>query len=314
MNDELLKRRAEAKREDMKRYGERLTQLRKHLASGDYDLARQLAGDLRDTLVFGEVIKAFEEKPETFHCEDCGKNIEGLAFRKDTLSWIRPHFCDSCEQREKEKEINRQKRAFANFVDRRMETILKVVGVEGLLLNSSYEGFTSALVQTCRRSVTGKHGLYICGGVGRGKSWLSVALLKELIRTPQLDEEISRRVTSNIYEFRNLYRFVYVPWLLMEIKSSYDNNSGKTEQGLIEEYTNIPVLVLDDIGSERPTEWVREKLNMIIYFRNNRGLKTLYTSNIAPDELQERLDERITSRILQQCEIIHLTGPDRRRQ
>jgi DNA replication protein DnaC len=118
----------------------------------------------------------------------------------------------------------------------------------------------------------------------------------------------------DINMFRDWFRFVYVSWLLTEIKASYDNSSSLTEQGIIEEYSSNPVLILDDLGSERPTEWVREKLNMIINFRNIRGLKTIYTSNFAPEELQNRLDERITSRILQQCEVIHLTGADRRRQ
>ena len=75
------------------------------------------------------------------------------------------------------------------------------------------------------------------------------------------------RLINDINNFRELCRFVYVPRLLMEIKSSYDNNNSLTEQGIIEE---LPLLVLDDIGSENPTEWGREKLNMIIYSEYQR--------------------------------------------
>jgi len=314
MNDELLKRSAELKAEALKKYEGKLTELNKHLVNGQYKLARELAEDFRDTPVFAEVIKAFQEKPEVFHCKICGEKVDALSFNKHSLTWVRPHLCDGCDLREKENEIERQKRVFANFIERNMNHILGSVGVEGLLLNSSYEGFPSSVIQTCKRSVMGKHGLYIFGEVGRGKTWLSVALLKDLIKTLEIPEQMRSSVIRDIKKFRDIYRFVYVPWLLMKIKSSYDSNSSLTEQGIIEEYTNIPVLVLDDIGSERPTEWVREKLNMIIYFRNNRGLRTIYTSNVDPEGLKERLDERITSRILQQCEIIRLTGPDRRRQ
>jgi DNA replication protein DnaC len=314
INDALLTRRAELNADKMKKFGGILTELKKHLAKGQHNLARELAEDLRDTLVFGEVLKAFQEKPESFQCELCGEKIEGLAFKKDTLTWIKPHLCERCKQKEKESEMEKDKRSFANFVERNMETILKATGVEGLLLNASYDGFSKDTVQACKRSVMAKSGLYIWGGVGRGKTWLSVATLKDLIKTTEIPKELKKRVSNNSYYFRDYYRFVYVNWLLMSIKSTYDNNDTQTEQAIITEYTNIPVLVLDDIGAERPTEWVREKLNMIIYFRNNKCLKTLFTSNYKPAELQERLDERISSRIVQQCDIIHLSGPDRRIQ
>ena len=316
MNDELLKKRAEAKAEALKEYGGMLAEIKKHLAKGDYAMARQLAGDLSDTaFVFGEIIRLFKEKPETFHCNDCGKEIEGVMFKERTLTWRTPYLCDSCEQKEKENEIERQKRSYGNFVERKMFEILTSVGVQKLLFLASFENFPPEIVKICKRVVTGKHGLYIWEGVGRGKTWLSVALLKELIKTLDVAKEISSSsLTNDINQFRKMYRFISVPGLLMEIKSSYDINSSLTEQGIIREYTNIPVLILDDIGSEKPTEWVRERLNMIIYERNLRGLKTIYTSNLSPDELQERLDERITSRIHQQCEIIQLGGPDRRRQ
>ena len=316
MNDELKKKRENLKAEALKDYGGMLAEIKKHLAKGDYAMARQLAGDISDTaFVFKEIIKFFQEKPETFHCNDCGKEIEGVMFKERTLTWRNPYLCESCEQKEKENEIDRQKRSYGNFVERKMPEILKIAGVQKLLFPASFENFPSTVVQTCKRSVMGKHGLYIWGGVGRGKTWLSVALLKELIKTLDVAKELSNSsLTSDINQFRKMYRFIYVSSLLMEIKSSYDINSSLTEQGIIQEYTKIPVLVLDDIGSEKPTEWVRERLNMIIYDRNLRGLKTIYTSNIAPEELQERLDERITSRIHQQCEIIQLGGPDRRRQ
>jgi len=316
MNDELLKKRADLKAEALKEYGGKLAEIKKHLAKGDYAMARQLAGDLSDTaFVFAEVIRLFKEKPETFQCNDCGKEIEGEAFKERTLTWRNPYLCESCEKREKENEINSQKRSYTNFVERKMFEILKIVGVQKLLFPASFENFPPEIVEICKRVVMGKHGLYIWGGVGRGKTWLAVVILKELIKTLDVAREISSSsLTNDINQFRKMYRFISVPGLLMEIKSSYDVNSSLTEQGIIREYTNIPVLILDDIGSEKPTEWVRERLNMIIYERNLRGLKTIYTSNLSPDELQERLDERITSRIHQQCEIIQLGGPDRRRQ
>jgi len=315
LNDELLKRRSEAKAEAMNEYGDKLSEVRQHLEAGKHDTARQLAEGLRDTLLFREVIKAFHDRPKKFHCRLCGSNIEAVRFKEDTLTWVRPSICGDCEDRERKSEMEKEKRLYADFVERNIDRILNTVGVEGILLKASYAGFPKEVVQACKRSTMSKKlGLYITGGVGRGKSWLSVATLKDLIKTIELPKELRSHVKSDISYFKDYYRFVYVNWLLMIIKSSYETEDSQTEQAIITEYTNIPVLVLDDIGAERPTEWVREKLNMIIYFRNNKGLKTLFTSNYEPAELQERLDERISSRIHQQCQIIKLTGPDRRLQ
>jgi DNA replication protein DnaC len=314
INSELLRRRAVAKAEAMTQHGDTFAAIKMHLSKGEHDPARQLAHDLRETPLFLEIITLFQEKPETFHCGDCGGNMEGLAFRRDSLTWVQPRLCDSCEEGQKKTESERQRKDFADFVRRNIRAILLAIGVPTLLLSASYEGFPEAVADQCKRSVMGKHGLYLGGDVGRGKSWLAVAVLMNLILTTEASEEVRRKLMRDIDKFRELYRFVYVPWLLIQIKSSYGKNDYQAEEEIIKEYTGVPVLLLDDLGVERPTDWVREKLNIIVDFRNNRGLKTIYTSNKMPQELQERLDERITSRIFQRCEIIHLTGPDRRRQ
>jgi predicted ATPase len=314
MNDELLRRRAAVKAEAMMQFGDKLLEINGHVKSGDYKAARLLAKDLRDTCLFSEVVKIFRDNPETFHCNLCGeKNIQGLRFKDDALTWTRLSLCEECEEREAVREREEGKRLYADFIERNMPRILKAVGVEGILLRASYEGFPNSIIQACKRSVMARSGLYIHGSVGTGKTWLSVATLKDLIKSMELPPEIRKNVKRDVSHFRAYFRFVYVNWLLMIIKSTYDDNDSETEQSIITEYTNIPVLILDDIGAERPTEWVREKLNMIIYFRNNKGLKTIFTSNYTTEELQERLDERISSRIHHQCEVIGLTGPDRRR-
>jgi DNA replication protein DnaC len=311
---ELERRREAAKREAREKYSDKLNEIKMQLTAGHYDIAREMAMELSDTMVFSEIIELFKSKPQYFVCNICSNKIEGVGFNHNNLTWRNPRLCDVCQAKEEKEEQERKKRSFTEFVDRNMQQILKAVGVEGLLMKASYDNFPNEVVQVCRRAQSGKQGIYVHGDVGRGKSWLAAALLKELIKTTRLHEDIARRVVNDVTVFRDLYRFIYVPGLLSEIKSSYDENIGRTEQAVIDEYSNISVLVLDDIGAERPTEWVREKLNTIIYFRNNKYLKTIYTSNINPDGLQSRLDERISSRIQQMCEVIELKGPDRRKK
>ena len=313
INDELLMRRAIAKAEAMKQFGDIFSSIKSNIVKGNYDLARQLANGLSETPLFQEIIILFQEQPETFACNNCGNKVDGLMFKRDTLTWLRPRLCQSCEQRETENEIERENRAYVKFVKRNMVRLLNSVGVYGRLLEGSYEEQPSEIIQTCKRAVMARHGIYIYGDVGRGKSCLSVAVLKDVIQTSKFSKEMQRQLMQDIGKFRELYRFIHVKGLLNEIKATYGHGDYQGEQKIIEEYSTLQLLIIDDIGREKPSNWLLEQLNMIVDFRNNRQLKTIYTSNKDPDALAERLDARIISRIFQQCEIIHLTGQDRRR-
>lgn len=312
MNEELQKRRSKAKAEAMVELGGILVEIERYLSDGAFEMARRSADKLRETMLFSDVVELFHQFKETFGCNNCGKTMEGLAFRKDTLTWIRPHLCGDCERKDQAYEKAKQARSYRNFVEYNLVNILKMIGVEELLLNASYDDFPQEIIEQCRRSFSGKHGIYAFGEVGVGKSWLAVAYLKELIKDHNTSEQPANSRLNFMPDFRQLFRFIYVPSLLSEIKNTYDKNNDETEKQIISEYTHIPVLVLDDLATETPNAWVRERLNTIIYYRDARKLKTIYTSNKGLDELSERLDERITSRIRQHCEIIHLTGPDRR--
>ncbi len=88
-------------------------------------------------------------------------------------------------------------------------------------------------------------------------------------------------------------RFLTTIALLNKIKASFD--SEESTEGLIYEMSNVDVLILDDIGSEKPTEWVNNILFTIINDRMSAKKITIFTSNTAVELLN--LDERITSRI-----------------
>ena len=90
----------------------------------------------------------------------------------------------------------------------------------------------------------------------------------------------------------------------------------------VDELTNIrrtPVLVVDDVGSERPTDFARAELLELVDFRHLNKLPTWYTSNYEPDDLAARLghDEpiigsRIVSRMVARAQQFRLTSTDRR--
>lgn len=73
------------------------------------------------------------------------------------------------------------------------------------------------------------------------------------------------------------------------------------------------LLLLDDIGAERPSDWVRERLYSLINFRSANKLSTIYTSNCSPEDLELSLGARCSSRILGDSLIVNFKGIDRRR-
>lgn len=72
------------------------------------------------------------------------------------------------------------------------------------------------------------------------------------------------------------------------------------------------LLILDDLGSERKTEWVEERLFLIVDFRWQWRLPMIVTTNLTPETFQEKVSERVTSRLFEDCQYITVTGDDYR--
>lgn len=90
-------------------------------------------------------------------------------------------------------------------------------------------------------------------------------------------------------------RFITTLDLLGRIKESFKDHSEYTENQLVNEFATIPVLILDDIGTEQPTPWVKEVFYRILDTRMNYKRLTIVTSNLSLQELQH--DKRIISRM-----------------
>lgn len=139
-----------------------------------------------------------------------------------------------------------------------------------------------------------RRGLYIHGGVGTGKTHVSYALLNSMD---------SLKLKS---WFKN------IPELLREIR--LDLGRANQDKTFVEEKLMDfgGLLFLDDIGSERMTEWVEETFYLIINKRYEKMLPIIFTSNLSIKDLSVKVGDRIASRIVEMCDIVELTGNDRR--
>lgn len=144
--------------------------------------------------------------------------------------------------------------------------------------------------QDVRTAFESKKGIYLWGGIGTGKTHIAYAL----------QNHAPFALVVNVVEF------------LKEIRDDIRRRPEEKERPLqtLMDYTGT--LIFDDIGVEKATEFVRETLYLLINQRYNDMLPTIFTSNCSLDELSNRLEDRIPSRIKGMCQIIELTGEDRR--
>ena len=92
--------------------------------------------------------------------------------------------------------------------------------------------------------------------------------------------------------------------LLLSIRSSYQREVERSEAELLERVCTVDLLVLDDLGIEKPTEWAKERLAYLINRRYSCRRPTIVTTNLALDELEKRWDGRVMSRLYGSCQAV----------
>jgi DNA replication protein DnaC len=118
--------------------------------------------------------------------------------------------------------------------------------------------------------------IVLCGASGSGKTHIAAAIVNRIIERgePAL--------------------FVVVPDLLDHLRAAFQPGADVGYDELFERIREAPVLVLDDLGTQAPTPWAQEKLFQIINHRFNSRLPTVVTTNLHPEQIDERLRTRLT--------------------
>lgn len=163
-----------------------------------------------------------------------------------------------------------------------------------------------------------KTGLLLTGPIGVGKTHLAVGIIQELIR--------GKGIPCLFSDYREL---------LKEIQNSYNPAVQTTELEILRPIFDAEVLVLDELGAVKPTEWVWDTVSYIVNYRYNEKKTTIITTNF-PDlssgslqgnrrsfsqselvkaaarseTLGDRITDRMRSRIHEMCRVIALDGLD----
>lgn len=168
-------------------------------------------------------------------------------------------------------------------------------------------------VKTYPLETQGK-GLLLTGSIGVGKTHLAIGILQSLIA--------DRGAKGLFYDYRDL---------LKEVQNSYDRKVDQSEREVLAPVFEAEVLVLDELGAAKPTEWVWDTVAHILNTRYNDRRTTIITTNYAnvpplgqdargpraamrEETLGDRVTERMRSRLMEMCVSIEINGEDFRQK
>jgi DNA replication protein DnaC len=248
----------------------------------------------------------------------------GSGAGKPTMVWAVPCDCTSGDRAERALQRARVPERYRHCDFENYETDNEIENASREQVAAWNRSLTQAKLMVQRFAgefpVSDERGLLLMGSCGVGKTHLAVSAMKSIVL---------RGHSGLFYDYREL---------LKEIQDSYNPESQATEMSVLEPVLQTEILVLDDVGSSKPSMWALETVGHVLNTRYNEKRVTLLTTNFLDsevtvanatspasrvvgmrsptieDSLTERVGKRIRSRLYEMCRTVEISAPDYRKE
>jgi DNA replication protein DnaC len=224
-------------------------------------------------------------RPAEWHCQKCGDDGFVLDDAGEAVA---------CECRERRIRISRMD-GVSSVIPRKYRGVSfdrePVPSLEPTIVRE-VRRFVDDIEQRLHKG----QGLWFMGDVGTGKTTLAM-----LVSKAALDHGYSVAIYS-------------VPLLLAQIRDTYDSDPGeRSYMDFFRRLVAVDLLHLEDLGTEKRSDWVLEQLYSLVNERYEQERSILVTTNLGLDELEEQIGARTVSRLVEICgDPLPLFGPDQR--
>lgn len=138
--------------------------------------------------------------------------------------------------------------------------------------------------------------LYLWGNIGAGKTHTATAVSNELIQN-----HLVQVLFLNLWE------------VAQRVKNTFEKETKQQDSTLFEDMKKVELLVIDDIGVEKVSDWLAEQIYLVVNHRYENRLPMIVTSNQSLEDLARTHRPQICSRLQEMCRVVKFTGTDRRK-
>jgi DNA replication protein DnaC len=220
------------------------------------------------------------------------------------------HFCSECEKGramfDKWKGQPEQQANLRAWKQDRIDRALRISGIEGFFRskrlndlkgNPKLHDELTKFLGGWKAMKQNGYGFYFWGNVGAGKTHAAIVLANELMEREMVE-----------------VLFLNMPEAITRVKNTFDTEVKSEDSRLFERMKEMELLVLDDMGVEKYSDWMADQLYQIIDHRWKNRKPMIITSNLSLEDLAKSYKPQIASRIMGCCKPIRFTDKDRRYQ
>lgn len=155
-------------------------------------------------------------------------------------------------------------------------------------------------------------GVFLTGPSGVGKTVAACLMMREWMTYWIKQGKLLRTYDNPDSSIDNRWRFISFPHFVMQLQNAWRDESGKTALDRMENVSKIPFLIIDDLGAEKLTDYIRQAVYFLVNEREQWCRPSIITTNFSLKQLDDQFDSRISSRIAGTCDIREMRGPDLR--